>query len=369
MSAPGASRALAAYRPELRPRVLLSDPLLDGAATVHLIKDTGSGNSFKVGAKEHFLIARMDGERSLAEIGEEYAGEYGRRLGDAHWQQILTMLGTKGLLAGTPAPEAPVVAAEPRTLLRGTLPLVADADATTARLHRVSGFLLTPWAMVPLLVLIVAMEAVVVTRSGELLLAVRELFTNPVLLTGTAILLWLSTALHELAHGVVARHYGGQVAEIGLRWRLPVVIMYCTVDNYLYLGRRRHRIATAVAGAVMNLLFLLPFCALWLFAPLDDATHEALSALLLLGSVQAFAMLVPLPPLDGYRIASQLAGATGLAASAGGYLRLALRRSPEAAAYPRRARIAYPAYALGTVLVLAALVAAVAAGAHHLLTA
>ncbi|RST20006.1 peptidase M50, partial [Streptomyces sp. WAC04770] len=114
----GAAAGLAAYRPELRPRVLLSDPLLDGAATVHLIKDTGSGNSFKVGPKEHFLIARMDGERSLAEIGEEYAGEYGRRLGDAHWQQILTMLGTKGLLAATPAQPAPVTPPEPRTLLR-----------------------------------------------------------------------------------------------------------------------------------------------------------------------------------------------------------------------------------------------------------
>ncbi|MEV6853499.1 peptidase M50 [Streptomyces microflavus] len=369
MSASGASGALADYRPELRPRVLLSDPLLDGAATVHLIKDTGSGNSFKVGPKEHFLIARMDGGRSLAEIGEEYAGEYGRRLADAHWQQILTMLGTKGLLAGVPAQPPPAPTAERPTLLRGTLPLVADADATTARLHRYFGFLLSPWAMVPLLVLVLAMETVVVARSGELLIAVRDLFTNPVLLTGTAILLWVSTALHELAHGVVARHYGGQVAEIGLRWRLPVVIMYCTVDNYLYLGRRRHRIATAVAGAVMNLLFLLPFCALWLFAPLDHATSEAFSALLLLGSVQAFAMLVPLPPLDGYKIASQLAGATGLAASAGGYLRLALRRSPQAAAYPSRARIAYPAYVLGTVLVLAAVVAAAVAGAHHLLTA
>ncbi|ALC29507.1 site-2 protease family protein [Streptomyces sp. CFMR 7] len=365
----GAAAGLAAYRPELRPRVLLSDPLLDGAATVHLIKDTGSGNSFKVGPKEHFLIARMDGRRSLAEIGEEYAGEYGRRLGDAHWQQILTMLGTKGLLAGTPAQPAPVTPPEPRTLLRGTLPLVADADATTARLHRIFGFLLTPWAMGPLLVLLVAMEALVVAHSGDMLIAVRELFTNPVLLTGAAILLWVSTALHELAHGVVARHYGGRVAEIGLRWRLPAVIMYCTVDNYLYLGGRWPRIATAVAGAVMNLLFLLPFCALWILAPLDDATHEAISALLLLGSVQAFAMLVPLPPLDGYKIASQLAGATGLAASTGPYLRLALRRSPEAAAYPRRARIAYPAYALGTVLVLAALVAAAVAGVHHLLTA
>ncbi|MFJ9887378.1 metalloprotease [Streptomyces sp. NPDC091287] len=382
-AAPG---ALTSYRPALRPRVLLSDPLLDGAATVHLIKDAESGNSFKVGPKEHFLIARMDGQRSLGEIGEEYAGAYGRRLGDAHWKQLLALLGAKGLLAGAPArtaapgaltaapaPEVPAAAPAPvpekRTLLRGSLPLVADADATTARLHRAFGFLLAPLAMVPLLALVLAMETVVVARSGELLLAVRQLLTNPVLLTGTAILLWVSTALHELAHGVVARHYGGRVAEIGLRWRLPAVIMYCTVDDYLYLGTRRHRIATALAGAVMNLVFLLPFCALWLFAPLDDATHDAFAALLLLGSVQAFAMLVPLPPLDGYRIAGQLAGATGLAASAGAYLRLALRRSPEAAAYPRRARIAYPAYAAVTVLVLAATVAAVVAATHHLLTA
>ncbi|MFH9215304.1 site-2 protease family protein [Streptomyces globisporus] len=376
-AAPG---ALAAYRPALRPRVLLSDPLLDGAATVHLIKDAGTGNSFKVGPKEHFLIARMDGERSLAEIGEAYVGEYGRRLGDAHWQRLLALLGAKGLLAGAPEPKPAPTSAPPkpapssvppekRTLLRGSLPLVADADATTARLHRVFGFLLAPAVMVPLLALVLAMEAVVVARSGELLLAVRGLMTHPVLLTGTAVLLWVSTALHELAHGVVARHHGGRVAEIGLRWRLPAVIMYCTVDNYLYLGTRRHRIATAAAGAVMNLVFLLPFCALWLFAPLDDATHEAFAALLLLGSVQAFTMLVPLPPLDGYKIACQLAGATGLAASAGGYLRLALRRSPEAAAYPRRARIAYPLYAVATVLVLAAAVAAAVAGVHHLLTA
>ncbi|KAA6197708.1 peptidase M50, partial [Streptomyces parvus] len=101
-AAPG---ALADYRPALRPRVLLSDPLLDGAATVHLIKDAETGNSFKVGAKEHFLIARMDGERSLAEIGEAYAGEYGRRLADAHWRQLLALLGTKGLLAGAPEPK------------------------------------------------------------------------------------------------------------------------------------------------------------------------------------------------------------------------------------------------------------------------
>ncbi|MFJ7492985.1 M50 family metallopeptidase [Streptomyces sp. NPDC097727] len=374
-AAQGAAEALAEYRPALRPRVLLSDALLHGAATVHLIKDTDSGSSFRVGPKEHFLIARMDGERSLREIGEEYAEEYGRRLDGARWQQILRMLGTRGLLAGAdaraPAESAarPAERAEPRRgVLRGSIRLVADADATTARLHRVTGFLLAPGWLVPLLVLVLAMEAVVALRADELLISTKELFTNPVLLTGAATLLWFSTALHELAHGVVARHYGGTVAEIGLRWRLPVVIMYCTIDNYLYLGSRWQRIHTALAGAVMNLLFLLPFCALWLFAPLDAATHEALGALLLLGSAQALAMLVPFPPLDGYRIVSQLCGATELAASAGTYLRLVARRDPAAADYPRRARTAYLAYGLGSVFVLVLILAAVVAGAHHLLT-
>ncbi|MEL5961238.1 M50 family metallopeptidase [Streptomyces sp. CLV115] len=375
---PGAARGLDEYRPELRPQVLLSGALLQGAATVHLIKDTSGGGSFRVGPKEHFLIARMDGSRSLTEIGEEYAREYGRRLDGARWQQILRMLGTRGLLAGAPspapgsaaaptAPAAPTASVPRRGLLRGSIRLVADADATTDRLHRAVGFLLSPGRLLPLLVLVLGMEVVIAVRAGELLDATVELFTNPVLLVGTATLLWFSTALHELAHGVVARHHGGTVAEIGLRWRLPVIIMYCTVDNYLYLGSRWQRIQTAAAGAAMNLLFLLPFCALWLFAPLGAATHDALGALLLLGSVQALAMLVPFPPLDGYRIASQLCGATELAASTLVYLRLAARRDPAAAGYPRRARTAYRAYGLGAVLTLAAVLAAAVAVAQHLL--
>ncbi|MFD6990681.1 metalloprotease [Streptomyces sp. NPDC059943] len=377
MTAPADRVPTDRYRPTLRPDVLVSDEFLLGARSVHLVKNPRSGKSYEVGVKEHFLMARMDGTRGLDELGAEYAAEYGKRLGDANWQRLLGMLGVRGLLEGGPAAppaetaetaETAATADEPpkRTLLRGTLPLVADADATADRLHRAFGFLLAAPFMVPLLLLITAMEVVAVARLGELVDGASALFTNPVLLAGVAALLWFSTALHELAHGVVARRYGGQVAEIGLRWRLPVVIMYCTVDNYLYLRTRWHRIATAVAGAVMNLVVLLPFCAVWLFVPVDDATGEALAGLLLLGSVQALAMLVPFPPLDGYKIAAQLCGATGLAASSREYVRLAVRRDPAAKAYPRRARTAYLGYTAGSLLVFAGIVAAVVALVVHL---
>ncbi|MFD3521481.1 site-2 protease family protein [Streptomyces sp. NPDC058653] len=372
MTAPTDRLTTDRYRPSLRPGVLVSDAYLLGARTVHLVKNPRSGKSYEVGVKEHFLIARMDGTRGLDELGGEYAAEYGKRLGDANWQRLLGMLGARGLLEGGPESPADAPAdaspAPPRTLLRGALPLVADADATAGRLHRAVGPLLAAPFVLPLLLLITAMEVVAVARLGELLDGAVVLFTHPVLLAGAATLLWFSTALHELAHGVVARRYGGHVTEIGLRWRLPVVIMYCTVDNYLYLQTRWHRIATALAGAVMNLAVLLPFGAVWLFAPVDDATGEALAGLLLLGSVQALAMLVPFPPLDGYKIAAQLCGATGLAASSREYVRLAVRRDPAAKAYPRRARTAYLLYSAGSLLVLAAILAAVVALPLHLLT-
>lgn len=387
----------ARYRPALRPGVLLSEPLLHGPDLVHLIKNTGSGRSFKVGPREHFLISRMDGTRTVEEIGADYAGRFGRRLGDSHWRSLLSLLGTRELLAGRPGPAdapgdpapgtgsaaasiagspagaAPASApgtepSAPRGLLRGSVRLVADADATAARLHRLTRHLLSPAALLPVLALTVLMEATLLLRLGELLDAAAALFTAPALLLAVATLLWLSTALHELAHGVLAHHHGGRVSEIGLRWRLPVVIMYCTVDDFLHLPARRGRIATAGAGAAVNLLFLLPFFAVWALAPVDHTTRQALGALLLLGSVQAFTMLLPLPPLDGYRIASQLLGATGLAASTSAYLGLVLRRSPTAARYPRRARRVYAAYTATVVLTLVLLAAAASAVAHHYLT-
>ncbi|MFJ3979511.1 peptidase M50 [Streptomyces sp. NPDC090021] len=351
------------HRPALRPEVLLSPPLLDGPATVHLVKDPVSGASFEIGPKEHFLVSRLDGTRSLAEIGTEYGRVFGRRLGEGNWQHLLALLGSRRLLAGGPDPDpvpAPGTSGRPLrgTLLRGTLRLVADADATTARLHRALRPLLHPAVLGALLLGCLAMETVLALSLGELGAAFVWLLRHPAPLLAVATLMWLSTALHEFAHGIAARHVGGTVGEIGLRWRLPVAIMYCTVDNYRFLERRRHQLAVAAAGAFANLLFLLPFWLWWAALPAgDDPTRRTLAALLLIGSAQALVNLIPLPPLDGYTMLGHGLRVTRLAPASSGYLRLRMRDRTAAAAYPPRARRLYLGYAVGStalVLLLAA---------------
>ncbi|UQX05267.1 peptidase M50 [Streptomyces sp. RerS4] len=360
-----------AHRPALRPGVLLSPPLLNGPAVVHLVKDPVSGASFEVGPKEFFLLSRLDGSRSLAEIGEAYGRAFGRRLGEGNWHQLLGLLAARRLLVGGPLPQPAAGPGPTRTgtLLRGTLRLVADADATTARLHRLLRPALRPAVVGALLLVCLGMEAVLAASVGQLLSDVGWLLARPVPLLAVASLLWLSTALHEFGHGIAARHVGGTVGEIGLRWRLPVAIMYCTVENYRYLPRRRQQLVVAGAGAFANLLFLLPFLAWWAALPPGDATGRVLGALLLLGSAQALVNLVPLPPLDGYTLLGHALRVTRLAPASSAYLRLRLRDRAAAEAYPPRARRLYALYGVGSAVLVLLLVAGLVTGVVVAVTA
>ncbi|MGW2366848.1 site-2 protease family protein [Streptomyces sp. NPDC001667] len=359
-------------RPALRPDVLRSAALRRGTSVVHLVKDPCGGQSFEVDVKEHFLMARLDGTRTLGEIGEEYARHFGRRLGEANWRQLLGLLWERRLLTGAEPPE-PAAAPEPErsTPLKGTLRLTADAAATTDRLYRAVGFALSPWFVVPLVLLALGMEVYVALHLGVFTDGALELFRQPATLLAVGTLLWVSTALHELAHGVVARHFGGKVGEIGLRWHLPMVFMYCKVENYLYLPTRWAQAATAAAGTVMNLAFLLPFLLLRSVLPDGDPAREPLAGLLLVGSVLALTNLVPLPPLDGYKILGHCLGMADYATESRRFLRLlaarAVRRGPGVAGYPRAARIAYASYGLGAALLVGGSGVGGVLLCHHLL--
>ncbi|MEV7280911.1 M50 family metallopeptidase [Streptomyces sp. NPDC093111] len=363
--------AARAYRPALRPGVLLSPPLLRGPRTVHLVRHPVTGDAFEVGVKEHFLMARLDGTRTLDELAPAYAQEFGRRLGEGHWNRLLGLLGTRGLLVGAPDPAPrPVAPARPNSLWRGTRPMVADADATTARLHRLLRPLLHPAVQLPLLAAVLLFLGGLAWQSGTLLDGTAELVRQPIALTGVALFLWAAITLHELAHGVAAQHYGGHVTEIGLRWRLPTALLYCTVDNYLFLPSRRAKLVIAGAGAYLNMLLLLPFGVWWWLLPADAPERSPLAGLLVLGTIQALSNLVPLPPLDGYRMLGHALGADHLAPETRAYL--SLRRHGDEAAealagYSARARRIYTAYALGSTLVVLVAAAATIALVLHLL--
>ncbi|MFJ5881750.1 peptidase M50 [Kitasatospora cineracea] len=370
------SRSLLDLTPRVRPELRIGRSLRRGAAEVHLIRDPDGGRQWEVGPKEHFVITRLDGTRTLAEVGEQYAAHFRARLGEPQWQQLLGLLYARGLIEGAPRPGPAAPAKEPAEqgssgLLSGRVRMVADAPALLERLHRATGFARRPAFLVPLLALVAALLVAVAAEFATLLDETATLARNPVALLAVGVLLWFSLALHELAHGLVAHAFGGRVGEIGLRWRLPVTYLYCEVEDVRFFPRRRRQVATAAAGAVANLVFLLPFWPARLLLPEHAQARPFLGALLLLGTAVALGNLVPLPPLDGYKALGYaldtLQLATGSRRFALVLARAALRRDgarTELLRYPPRLRLAYGGYALGC----AALAAAAPTAAGLLLT-
>ncbi len=367
---------LLALRPQVRPEVVVGPALSRGPATVHLIKDPDSGARLEVGPKEHFLIVRMDGTRSLDEVGERYAEEFGTRLGEKQWTQVLRLLGTRGLLvapggarpAPVSAPAAQPPAAPAGTLLSGRTKMVADAGATMDRLHAATAFARRPAVVGALLALCAALLVAEGVWLGDLADATSRLFRQPVALVAVGCVLWLSLALHELAHGLVARAYGLKVTEIGLQRRAGfMTYLYCQVEDVQFLGRRGPQVGIAAAGAVANLVFLLPFWVVWALLPDSAQAVPFFGGLLLLGTATGLANLVPLPPLDGYKALGYGLRTLRLASESRAYLRLALtaavRRDPGSragmAAYRRRLRWTYGGYAALCGLLAAALLACV----------
>ncbi len=365
---------LLTLRPRVKPGVRISRPLLRGTATLYLLREPESGRRLEIGVKERFIIARLDGTRSLEEIGESYARHFRVRLGEKQWQQMLRLLYGRHLLTDSgPAPAADPAPPTRSTLLSGRTRMVADAPALLERLHRATGFARRPGVLVPVLALVAALLVAVAAQLGELVHESARLVDQPVALMAVGAVLWVSLALHELAHGLVGRAFGGRTTEIGLRWRLLMTYLYCEVEDVRFFGRRREQIATAGAGVLMNLVFLLPFYPVRALLPEHAQARPFLGGLLLFGTAMALANLLPLPPLDGYKILGYALGTVQLATDSRAFAALvvkaAIRRAAPGAvrAYPVRLRLALGGYAVLCALLAGAALALTGPLCRHLL--
>lgn len=366
-----------AARPTLRDDLQVSDRVWRGSRALYLVRDPVADRTHELGVREHFLLTRLDGTRSLAAIGREYERELGRPVTASGWQQLLRLAGSRGLLdAGTPvtAPSEPASSSRwSGSPLAGEVALVRDGQRLTGRLlagplkpvRRVGA----RFGLPALIAVLVTMFTLLAADLPALLTQLDVAATRPWTIVATVLVLWLSGALHEIGHGVVARAHGGTVREMGVSWRLPVLIPFCRVQDYRYLPTRAARLATAAVGCLVNLAFLVPFAVFWLAAP-DSTARPFLAAVLVGGTILGLVNLVPIAPLDGYVMLSHATGTVSLAAESQRYAVMAVAarlggsravtQRQSVSRYPRPLRRLYAIYALvAPVTVLCCAVAAV----------
>ncbi|KAB2339978.1 M50 family metallopeptidase [Actinomadura rudentiformis] len=359
-----AASAMDAARPQLRGDIVLGPAVRSGAALVHNVKDPAAAKYYQIGPREYFIMTRLDGRTPLKRIGLEYAEEFDRRLGEEQWRQILTSLAGRRLLTGSgevaapgEAGPAPASAPDRRTLLNARVTLF-DPQRFFGRILPFLRFLFSAYFVVPALLAVTALQVLVAVKAGTLAGEARQLWEAPAAGLAVMLILWLSVAVHEAAHGLTATRFGGASTEIGILWRFPVLAPYCRVNDVLLFRRRWHRVCTAFAGLFASLLLMLPAAPLWMLAPEGSALRHAAAALLLFGSLSAVANLIPFLQLDGYFMLNHALGMQNLRLESYRFIRLALLHARQRDAgtaqrlktYPRRVKLIYSLYGLGSIV-------------------
>lgn len=117
-------------------------------------------------------------------------------------------------------------------------------------------------------------------------------------------ILIFTKSIHELGHGLMCRHFGGECHQIGFMLLVMTPAMYCDTSDSWTLPNRWHRMAIGAAGMYIE-LFMAAICTfIWWFTNPGWIHYLALN-IMFLGSFSTVVFNAnPLLRYDGYYILS-----------------------------------------------------------------
>jgi putative peptide zinc metalloprotease protein len=278
----------------------------------YVIEDPCRGRFFRVGVPEYELVRRLDGSTTLQQAMGQAAAVMGcRALGPCEALAVCRWLEENQLLAGS-GERAP----RSRPLWQRVNPLViklplVNPDRSLAAALPWCRWLFSPGFSVLWVCVGLYGAGLAWLRADKLALEARMVLDpdNWWRMLGVWLVLKL---LHETAHGLACKHFGGQVTRAGAMLILLAPVAYVDVTSSWRFRSKWQRIVTAAAGMYVELFIAAAAIIAW------RQCDEGLARRLLfdLALMASFGTLLvnanPLMRFDGYFILSDLVGIPNL---------------------------------------------------------
>jgi len=128
------------------------------------------------------------------------------------------------------------------------------------------------------------------TRKGWLILA------------SYFILLGIMIPIHEIAHGLVCKHFGGGISQLGMMLLLWNLLFYVRMNDVWFIKEKYKRIWIDAAGIYANLLAGGIASIVWLFTNRGTIPNMISFYFMTIALFLTVLNLYPFLPLDGYFI-------------------------------------------------------------------
>lgn len=306
------------YPPRLAQEVDITEQTEAGVAR-YIVRNASTSRYFILKHPEFRVLRQFDGTLSLSEVAGGGPQANGPRVALPALVRFLAKLDSLGLLARSGAGD-PITAHQRERGLYIRFRLF-NPDKFLAWLNRVFGWALTRTSIISSFILMILVAFWMLTRVDEVSTYTTYLYREYGIVVILGITLTI-TALHEFAHGLACKHFGGDVREMGvllIYYVLPA--FYCNVTDIYRLGRKQERLWVIFAGIYWQLLVSAIGGLVWLIATPYTLLAD-LSLLVFIGG--SFNILIncnPLIKLDGYYALSQALGIVNLQGRSSDYVR------------------------------------------------
>lgn len=234
----------------------------DSASPWYLIEDESNGRYFRVGITEYVLLSLFNGRRTLDEaiaklaslphcddLSEEEVASLARWVIDSGLAET-SAAKSRGRIDDLRERELVQQAMQWLNPVAIRIPLF-NPDRLLARLYEACRFV-AGWPMLLVWLLVFFAGAMTFMMEAE------SFWRHQIQSISGVDFLWLGVSwlllkmLHETAHGMMCKHYGGRTSQFGLLLLLMVPLPYVDVSSSWRFATKSQRILTAAAGMLIE---------------------------------------------------------------------------------------------------------------------
>jgi len=311
---------------------LVSSRQIVGGQQVYTVKDPITERYFRLRQPEFWLINRLDGETSPEEIADRFKEKFKLNIAAEDVQKFVDRLEELLFLENSRSEQSLSrascrVAAKPSLASRifflklkvfNPEKLIDRLAALYNPFHRRFWFIMQG-------LLVVIGLSIVWANAGQFRVDIDKLF-NISSLAAVIFSLFVLISLHELAHGVICRHYGGRVTDVGFLLMYFQPCFYCNVSDAWLFEKKSHRLAVTWAGPYFQLILLAFAAVVWRLTVPGTGINLIARIVVIVSWLSYLFNFNPLIKLDGYYLLSDWLDIPNLRKKSFAYLGNVVRR-------------------------------------------
>lgn len=241
---------------------LIVQPQFYEGMTHYVVKDPIALKYFRFKQEEYFLLEQLDGNTSLQDVKRKFERKYRpQTIAIDDLMRFTSQLHEAGLILIDTSEQAKVLVQRRRknkwkkftqffaNILFIKIPLV-DPERLLNWMYPFFRWIFTPWFITFSVGCMLAAITLVLSQWSTFQAKLPEFqsFFN----WHTILYFWCSLGvikvIHEFGHGLTAKHYGGEVHEMGMLFLVLTPALYCDVTDSWLLPSKWKRIWISAAG-------------------------------------------------------------------------------------------------------------------------